>query len=98
MKKNLSVQPNTSLKNKTGSWRTYRPVVDINKCIGCFLCAKLCPEQAIAMVKVDKIKAKINAPTVGALKSKINYDYCKGCGLCASECPVAVITMAKEEK
>jgi len=87
MKKKLAVKPNTSLKNKTGSWRTYRPVVNIDKCIGCELCFKLCPDQAIDMVEIS-----------GKKKSQINYDYCKGCGLCAAECPVQAIGMKLEKK
>ena len=86
MKKSLIVKPNTTKQNKTGSWRTYRPVVNIDKCIGCHLCAKLCPDQAIDMVNIN-----------GREKSKINYDYCKGCGLCASECPVQAINMELED-
>ncbi|MEI7452403.1 MAG: 4Fe-4S dicluster-binding protein [Candidatus Falkowbacteria bacterium] len=88
MKKSLSVKPNTSLKNKTGGWRTFRPVVTPEKCIGCTLCAKLCPDATINMILNADNKAK----------AQINYDYCKGCGVCASECPVKAIAMEKEIK
>ncbi len=73
----------SSVKNKTGSWRTFRPVVDKQKCIGCGICARFCPEGCI------KIENK---------KAKIDYDYCKGCGICANECPVKAIKMEREEK
>ncbi|MEI7620322.1 MAG: 4Fe-4S dicluster-binding protein [Candidatus Falkowbacteria bacterium] len=87
MKKTLIVQPNTSLKNKTGSWRTFHPEINTAICIGCTTCTKVCPEGTISMISLnDKPKAQVN------------YDYCKGCGLCCSECPVKAIVMKPEEK
>lgn len=82
----MIVKPNSSLENKTGSWRTHRPEIDINKCITCGTCSKICPDGAIDLVKIKE-----------KTKAKVNYDYCKGCGLCAKECPVKAISM-KEEK
>jgi len=78
----LITKPNSSLTNKTGPWRTHRPVTDYNKCIGCALCSKICPEGCIGMKKTTTKDQPI-----------INYDYCKGCGLCAHECPVKAIKM-----
>ena len=88
MKINLTSNPGSTKKNKTGGWRTYIPKTDLNKCIGCGMCAKICPESAIEM-KTDKD---------GKQKPKTNYDYCKGCGLCATECPVKAIKMNLEAK
>jgi 2-oxoacid:acceptor oxidoreductase delta subunit (pyruvate/2-ketoisovalerate family) len=85
MKKLLTIKPNTSLKNKTGSWRTHRPITNQEKCIGCSLCAKLCPEGCIEMININN-----------KLKPQTDYDYCKGCGLCAHECPVKVIDMKED--
>jgi len=88
MKKNINktiTRPLTSLKNKTGAWRTHRPVTNNLVCIGCSLCAKLCPDNCIEMIKLNK-----------QLKPRTDYDYCKGCGLCAKECPVKAIKMEKE--
>lgn len=78
-------KPASSGNNKTGSWRIYKPETDYNICIGCSLCAKLCPDACIDM----KIKN-------GKLKPETDYDYCKGCGLCAKECPVKAIKMIKD--
>ena len=67
--------------NKTGSWRTFKPVLDENKCIKCFICWKFCPENSIDIEN--------DMP-------KINYDYCKGCGICSNECPKKCIEMVEE--
>ena len=66
---------------KTGTWRSFRPVVDEKKCIGCGICEMYCPEASIEVT--DQ-------------KAKINYTYCKGCGVCANECPKDAIEMVSE--
>jgi len=85
--KSISTKPNSSEENKTGSWRTQKPIIDFEKCIGCSRCAKICPEACIAMKNAKKDKNG---------KPIIDYSYCKGCGLCAAECPVKAIKMEKD--
>jgi len=83
--------------NKTGSWRTFRPVIDYTKCIRCYICWKFCPEPAIYFVDGDKHEAPSDAiKKMDAVE--IDYDYCKGCGICANECPRNAIDMVLEEK
>ena len=53
-------------------------VVDPGKCIGCGLCAELCP---------------YGAPVIEGRKAKIVEVLCKGCGTCAASCPRNAITM-----
>lgn len=77
-------EPGSSLKNKTGGWRTKKPVVDHKKCIKCGMCWMFCPDNCI---KIDKKKGAV-----------INYEYCKGDGICAQVCPVKCIKMVKEKK
>jgi len=75
-------EPGSTRKNKTGSWRTFRPVCDLELCTACTLCEGFCPEGIITVTKEEKYHA--------------DMDYCKGCGLCAEVCPVGAITMERE--
>lgn len=75
----VAFMPSTVVK--TGDWRTFKPIVDEEKCTGCGLCHLFCPDGAASIVDG---------------KAKIDYDYCKGCGICASECPSKAIEMVKE--
>lgn len=50
------------------------------KCIGCAICAEVCPFSAIEMVKMEKRR-----------KAQVIKAACKGCGICASHCPVFAI-------
>ena len=81
MKTTLST-PVIGAMGKTGTWRVFRPVINLDTCIKCWRCWIFCP---------DAVIDKNDHPT-------IDYDYCKGCGICANECPVNAIEMRREEK
>ena len=66
----------------TGSWRTFKPVVDKSKCIHCLQCWIYCPDSSV-IVKDGKMEG-------------FDYEHCKGCAICASICPVKCIKMEKE--
>lgn len=71
------------LTSINAGWRTYRPVIDHEKCVMCLRCFLVCPDGVI-----DKSTKPLT----------IDYDYCKGCGICAHECKFNCIEMVKEEK
>lgn len=72
---------------KTGDWRSFRPIIDQDKCIKCLTCYIHCPDESITVSWEDEDTVK---------KVEVNYDYCKGCGICAEECPVDAIEMIEE--
>jgi pyruvate ferredoxin oxidoreductase delta subunit len=61
--------------------RTYKPIIDNEKCVKCLRCFLVCPDGTI-----DKSGDVL----------EIDYDFCKGCGICAKECKFNAITMHKE--
>ena len=75
--------PGSSRNYKTGTWRTMRPVVILEKCKKCGKCEIYCPDAAIHVREEGAV---------------VNYDFCKGCGICAQECPFDAIEMESEEK
>ena len=63
----------TSVKIRTGLWRTLRPVIDYDKCKHCWwVCSTFCPDSAINVVH--------GIP-------EIDLDHCKGCMICVAQCP-----------
>jgi 2-oxoacid:acceptor oxidoreductase delta subunit (pyruvate/2-ketoisovalerate family) len=58
-----------------------KAVVDENLCIGCNICAVVCPFGAV----------RKNENEV----AQVNGDLCKGCGICATRCPEQAITMER---
>ena len=76
--------PKEGAMGKTGSWRVFRPNLDLSKCVKCLRCWVFCPEGSIKRKDDDTVE--------------INYDYCKGCGVCSNVCKVKAITMDREGK
>ncbi|HIH98211.1 MAG TPA: 4Fe-4S binding protein [Thermoplasmata archaeon] len=76
-------RPVKGATEKTGQWRTFKPLLDKKKCTRCLRCWILCPDGAIQRNEDESVE--------------INLEYCKGCGICANECPVKAIRMVREE-
>ncbi len=64
---------------------------DMDKCISCRLCAKICPNMAIEMVEAPK-EYKNKYPKK---YPKIDLGKCCFCGLCEDICPTDAIKLTK---
>ena len=60
-----------------------RAVVDQQACVACGCCVKVCPLQAIAVVR--------------GVAAQVDGAKCVGCGKCARECPASVIEIREVE-
>ena len=58
-------------------------VYDRDECIGCKLCIKVCPAEAIEFIPDKK-------------KIKIHIDHCIFCSQCNDICPVNCLSMSEE--
>lgn len=56
-----------------------KAVVNIQECVACGCCIKVCPRKAIDIPK--------------GIYAEINQDLCVGCGKCVKECPASVILL-----
>ena len=57
--------------------------VDWALCVGCGCCVKVCPLQAIEIVR--------------GMMARVKEETCVGCGKCAKECPASVIEIREVE-
>ncbi|MCL2642985.1 MAG: 4Fe-4S binding protein [Candidatus Bathyarchaeota archaeon] len=80
-----AVSPKASTEFLTGDWKTFMPVNDVEKCVGCLICVMLCPEGAARGCSEQG-------------KVVFDLNFCKGCGICANECPAKALTMRMPEK
>jgi pyruvate ferredoxin oxidoreductase gamma subunit len=79
----LAIAPNTRAR-RTGSWRAFRPVIDLGRCTRCWVCFVWCPDGAIALDHDDT--------------PRVDEQVCKGCLVCAEECPRDAISVIRETR
>ncbi len=78
----IVVEPGSTAKLQTGTWRSSTPKLDLEKCTHCMICWIFCPDDSII---VNDLRVE-----------GIDLLHCKGCGICATECPVKAITMEEQ--
>jgi pyruvate ferredoxin oxidoreductase gamma subunit len=72
----------TSLEVRTGLWRVFRPVIDLDHCTKCGICMAYCPDGVIG---ADRDGWPV-----------IDYEHCKGCMVCVVQCPTHTIAAVTE--
>ena len=77
-------EPGSARENRTGDWRSQRPIWNHKACIKCGVCEVFCPEGCL----------KPNASGY----PEVDLNYCKGCGVCERECWTSCIHMVSEEQ
>ena len=67
----------------TSAKKRRKAAVDFSACVACGCCVKVCPLQAIEIVR--------------GVTARVNSEKCVGCGKCARECPASVIELREVE-
>lgn len=62
--------------------------LDMETCISCSACERICPNKTISMVSVPSGKGGAKMPQVG-------IDRCLFCGFCEEVCPTKCLTLTK---
>ncbi len=65
-----------------------RPALAFNTCIGCGMCARMCPTTAIVLVECPDDEGK------PVKRPQVNMGRCSFCGYCAEYCPTDAMTMS----
>jgi len=61
-----------------------RPMLNLERCVGCGVCVWICPNKALNMVKVGDLKLP-----------QLDAGRCMFCGLCADFCPRIAMVMTQ---
>jgi len=62
---------------------------DVDRCTGCTLCARVCPNRAIEMVEAPEAQREAYPKTY----PQIDLGKCCFCGLCQDVCPSGALTL-----
>jgi formate hydrogenlyase subunit 6/NADH:ubiquinone oxidoreductase subunit I len=81
-------------ENREAITDNYRGIhkLDMNTCIECSACARICPNQTIVMVEVD-VPSK---PSGKGIMPEINLERCLFCALCEEVCPTKCLVLTKD--
>ena len=81
------------LKHDSGMNRSnYEVHVNSDTCLGCGLCVKRCPMDALTLVEGPRANNKTGK------FSEAQTDICIGCGICAYKCPTKSLILKRREQ
>jgi len=86
----------------------FRVTVNQSTCVGCGLCVKRCPMEALHLLDAPAVKGRTTTVTgqdgrqreltnkTGKV-AELNPECCIGCGVCAYKCPSQSLTLARNQ-
>mgnify|MGYP005834184405 CR=1 FL=1 len=73
-----------------------RPGLIFEKCIGCGICMRICPNRCIELVEVEDLKKEEGKPAAKVKRPRVNVGRCMMCGYCAEYCPTNAMIVTPE--
>ena len=73
-----------------------RPGLIFDKCIGCGICMRICPNRCIDLIEVDDLKTEEGKAPEKVKRPRVNVGRCMMCGYCAEYCPTNAMIVTPE--
>lgn len=73
-----------------------RPGLIFDKCIGCGICMRICPNRCIDLLLVDDLKTVEGKAPEKVKRPRVNVGRCMMCGYCAEYCPTNAMIVTPE--
>jgi NADH-quinone oxidoreductase subunit I len=73
-----------------------RPGLVFDKCIGCGICMRICPNRCIDLLLVDDLKTVEGKAPEKVKRPRVNVGRCMMCGYCAEYCPTNAMIVTPE--